>query len=240
MFSFSPVFLLSLSHKVGRFFTKFPPINRQLPCSTELAFKREGNCNVMVTRPINYMISARDHSHDPDTWPTNFILTSRHHQFQLPYHHLFRHQVIIDSNIRVTIPMSWLHLSLLHHWRTRLSPIVDLGQVLGGLPGRLLPDSSGGSMRGGFPQSLLMKATERLLPNQRLSQFQCWWRERGFPRSLLMKTTGGSHGEWWAGRLAGRSISPTLEDVNIIFNHPPYYPMGRGDGRVVTDKRVAW
>ena len=53
----------------------------------------------------------------------------------------------------------------------RFPPIVDLGQVLGGLPGRLLPDSSGGGMRGGFPQLLLMKDTERLLLDQRLSRF---------------------------------------------------------------------
>ena len=49
--------------------------------------------------------------------------------------------------------------SLLHHRSMRLPPIVGLGQVLGGLPGRLLPDSSGGGVRGGFPRSLLMKAT---------------------------------------------------------------------------------
>ena len=194
----------------------------------------------MVTRPTNHMISARDHSHDPDTWLTNFILTSRHHRFQLPRHHLSRHQVIINSNIRVTIPMSWLRPSLLHHRSTCLPPIVDLKQVLGGLPGRLLPDSSGGGVRGGFPQSLWMKATERLLPDQRLSRFQWWWRERGFPWLLLMKATGGSHGEWWTGWLGGRSISPTLEHVNISFNCPPYYPMGKGDSRVVIDKWVAW
>ena len=58
-----------------------------------------------------------------------------------------------------------------HHRSTRLPLIVDLGQVLGGLLGRLLPNSSGGDMKGGFPQSLLMKATGRLLPDQRLSQF---------------------------------------------------------------------
>ena len=150
------------------------------------------------------------------------------------------HQGIIDSNIHVTILMSWLRPSLLHYQSTHLPPIVELGQVLGGLPGRLLPDSSGGGVRGGFFRSLLMKAIGRLFPDQRLSQIQWWWRERGFFRSLLMKATGGSHGEWWAGWLAGRSISPILEDVNISFNHLPYYPMGRDDGRVVTDKRVAW
>ena len=42
--------------------------------------------NIMVTRPTNHMISTRDHSqissHDPDTWPTNFILITSHHQYQ--------------------------------------------------------------------------------------------------------------------------------------------------------------
>ena len=157
------------------------------------------------------MTSSHDHLHDPNIWPTNFILTSRHYRFQLPCHHLSRHQVIIDCNICVTIPMSWLRPSLLHHRSMRLQPIVDLKQVLGGLTFRSTPI-----------QDPVVVAWE------------------GSPRLLLIKATGGSHGEWWAGRLAGRSISPSLEDVNISFNHPPYYPMGRGDGRVVTNKRVAW
>ena len=28
-------------------------------------------------------------SHDPDTWPTNFILTSNHHWYQHPRHHSY-------------------------------------------------------------------------------------------------------------------------------------------------------
>ena len=126
MFSFSPVFFLSLLHNVGRYFTEFLSINRWLPRPMELAFKRKGNCNVMVTRPTNHMTSARDHSNDPDTWPTNFIPTLRHHWFQFPRHHLSRHQVIIDCNIRVTIPMTWLCPNFFHHRSTRLQPIVDL------------------------------------------------------------------------------------------------------------------
>ena len=127
-----------------------------------------------------------------------------------------------------------------HHCSICFPLIVDPRQVLGGLPGKLLLDSSGGGMKEGFPQLLLMKATRRLLPDQRLSRFQYWWREREFPRLLLMKATGGSHGEGWAGRLAGRSISPTFEDVNISFNHPPYYSMSRDDGKAVTNKRWTW
>ena len=34
-----------------------------------------------------------------------------------------------------------------------------------------------------------------------------------------MKVTGGSYIEWGEERLAERSISPTLKDVNISFNH---------------------
>ena len=67
-----------------------------------------------------------------------------------------------------------------HYHSTRLLLIVSLGQVLRGLPGRLLPDFSDGGMRGGFPRLLLMKAIGRLPLDQRLSKFQWWWRERGF------------------------------------------------------------
>ena len=48
-FHLPPIFLFSLSHMIGRFFTKFSFINRQFPRSTELVSKKEGNCNVMVT-----------------------------------------------------------------------------------------------------------------------------------------------------------------------------------------------
>ena len=37
----------------------------------------------MVTRPINHIIC----SYDPDTWPTNFILTSSHHWYHHPRYH---------------------------------------------------------------------------------------------------------------------------------------------------------
>ena len=60
------------------------------------------------------------------------------------------------------------------------------------------------------------------------------WEE--YPRLLLMKATSGSHDKWWIRRLAGRSISPTLEDVNISFNYPLYHSISRGDGKVVTNK----
>ena len=57
------------------------------------------------------------------------------------------------------------------------------------------------------------------------------WEE--YPWLLLMKATDGTHYEWWAERLARRSISPPLKNINISFNHSPYYSMGRGDGKVV-------
>ena len=53
----------------------------------------------------------------------------------------------------------------------------------------------------------------------------------GSPRLLLIKATGRSHDEWWAVWLARRSLSLTFKDVNISFNHSPYYSMGRGKSR---------
>ena len=130
-------------------------------------------CNVMVTRPTNHMISTRDHLHDLLLWSRHVSYldiksTSSHHQYQHPHHHSY---VMTTSGLLIchvcAMSTSWSP----HHCSTRLPPIVDLGQVLGGLPGRLLLDSNGGGVREGFPQSLLMKATERLLLDQRLSKF---------------------------------------------------------------------
>ena len=171
---FPPVFLFSLPHKFGRFFTKFSFINRWLPRSTELASKKEGNCNVMVTRPINHMILTRDYSHDLLTWSRHVTYpdiksTTSHHWYQHSCYHFY---VMTTSGFFICHVCATSTSWSLHHCSTRLPPIVDLGQVLGGLPGRLLPDSSGGGMRRGFPQSLLMKTTGRLLSDQRLSRFQ--------------------------------------------------------------------
>ena len=107
-----------------------------------------------------YMI----YSHDLDTWP-----------FRTPS----QHQVIIDTNIRVIIPMSWL----------RPGHFVTSALYL-----HLPPYSSSGGVRRGFPWLLLMKTTGRLFPDQRLSRLQWWWRERGLPRLLLMKVT---RSQWW-------------------------------------------
>ena len=43
-------------------------LNRRFLFSAELALKKEGNYNVMVTRSTNHMISTRDHLHDLVTW----------------------------------------------------------------------------------------------------------------------------------------------------------------------------
>ena len=155
-------------------------------------------CNVMITRPTNHMISTRNHSHDLLTWFRHMTYpdtksTSSHYRYQHPCHHSY---IMTTSGLFIRHVCATSTPWFPHHCSTRLPPIVDLWLVLGGLPGKLLPDSSGGDVRGGFPRSLLMKATGRLLPDQRLSRFQWWWRERGFPQSLLMKATGGSHGEW--------------------------------------------
>ena len=77
MFSFITWISSSVSHNwVGRFFTRFLFLNRRLLYSTKLAPKRQGSCNVMVTRSTNHMISIRDHSHNLVTW-------SRHVTYKL-------------------------------------------------------------------------------------------------------------------------------------------------------------
>ena len=51
-----------------------------------------------------------------------------------------------------------------------------------------------------------------------------------------MKATKESHSKCWAEWLDRRSISPTLEDANISFNHLLYYSMSRGDSRAKRDR----
>ena len=103
----SPGFPPHSTSLVEKFFTLFSFLNRQLLRSTKLASKREGNCNVMVTRPTNYMILTRDYSYDLVIWSQHvtyelhpdikalsiftsaslFVQISNHHQFQYPRHH---------------------------------------------------------------------------------------------------------------------------------------------------------
>ena len=162
------------------------------------------------------------------------------------------YQSIIDSNFRATICPNIKSLSIpistslfLCHDYVLVSFIIEarifsLLWTSSRCSEVLLPDPSGGGVRGGFPQSLLMKATRGLTSRSTPIQdpvVVVWERSS---RLLLIKAPGGSHGEWAVIRLAGRSLSPTLEDVNISFNHPPYYLMSGGDGGIVTDKRWAW
>ena len=150
-------------------------------------------------------------SHDPDTWPTNFILTSKHHRFPHPRHHSSWHQVIIDFQ---RPRYDYVLVSFIIKAR-----VLILSWTSSRCSEFLLPDPSGGGVRGGFPRSLLMKATEGLTSRSTPIQDPVVVVWEGSPWLLLIKATGGSHGEWWAVRLAGHSLSPTLEDVNISFNH---------------------
>ena len=77
------------------------------------------------------------------------------------------------------------------------------------------------------------KITSRSIPN--LDLVVVAWEE--FSQSPKGRTTGASYSKWWARRLASHSISMTLQNVNISFNHDlPYYSMRKDDGRVVTKK----
>ena len=145
-------------------------------------------------------------------WPTSFILISSHHWYQHPRHYfhvmttswsppLSQHASSAYHGLWVGAQKSTKKTTSKFHWWWREREI---------------------------PRSLLMKATRRLLLGQRLIQILVVVAWEEYPRLLLMKATDGSHSEWWAERLAGRSISPTFEDVNISFNHPPYYSMSRG------------
>ena len=90
------------------------------------------------------------------------------------------------------------------------------------------------------PQAGAWRSTKKIISRSTPIQILVVVAWEEYFRPLLMKAIGGSHSKWWAIRLVERSISPTLENVNISFNHLPYYSMSRGDGRVVTNKRWAW
>ena len=226
MFSFIIRFSSSVSHNwVGGFFTRFPFLNRQLPYSTELASKREGNYNVIVTRPTNYIILTRDPSNDLVTW-------SRQVTYEL-HPDIKTSSILIFASLFPCYDYVWLFFIIKAHVFSLLWTLSRCLEVL-------LLDPSGSGVIGSFPRSLLMKATGGL--TSRLTPIQdpvvVLW--EGSPQLLLIKATGRSHGEWWAVRLAGRSLSLTLEDVNISFNHSSYYSMSRGKGKVVIDKWWAW
>ena len=143
----SPGFLPHSISLVRRFFTRFPFLNRRYPCSTELASKREGNCNVMVTRPTNHMISTHDHSHDLVTW-------SRHVTYKL-------HPDIIVSSIPISASLFPYHDYVLLSFIIE-ARVFSLSWTSSRCLEVLLPDLSSGGEKGGFPRSLLMKATRGL------------------------------------------------------------------------------
>ena len=172
-------------------------------------------------------------SHDLDTWS----LIWSGHMIPIRLQTSFWHWSITNFNIRVTILMLWLRPSLPHHQSTRFHPIVDFEQVL-----RVFTSRSQWCWRErGFSSTAINESHWRSYFQVNAYPGSGGGSVRGgFPRSLLIKATGGSHGEWWAVWLAGRSLSPTLKDVNVSFNHPPYYLMSRGEGRVITNKRWVW
>ena len=189
-------------------------------------------------RPINHMTLICDHSYDLGTWPTIFIIKAwsiptsaslfiqilSHYQFQYPRHYFY------------VMTTFWSLSSLRYAFSAYCGPRTSARRFTRKTTSRF----QWWWHKRGLPWSLLMKATGRLLLNQRLFGFQWWCREKGFLWLLLMKATDGSHGKWWAGRLAGRNISLILEDINISFNHLLYYSMSEGDGRVVANKWRAW
>ena len=71
---FSLVFRLSSSVSLIGFGSFLPSSNsrffpnRQVPRSAKLTSKKKGNCNIMVTKPTNYMISICNHSYNLLTW----------------------------------------------------------------------------------------------------------------------------------------------------------------------------
>ena len=76
-YSHFPRFSSSVSLiRLGGFSPSFHLSNTRFLRSTELASKKEGNCNVKVTRPTDHMISTHDHLHDLPTW-------SRHVTYEL-------------------------------------------------------------------------------------------------------------------------------------------------------------
>ena len=94
----------------------------------------------------------------------------------------------------------------------------------------LLPDHSGSGARGGFPQSLLIKATGGLTSRSMPIQDPVVVVWKGLPWLLLIKVTDGSHSEWWAVRLAGQSLAQLSRMSRSVSTIPPFYLMSKGKG----------
>ena len=179
----------------------------------------------MFTTPTNHMILTRDHSHDLVIW-------SRHMTYKL-------YPDIKASSIPISASLFLCHDYVLISFIIKAC-VFNLLWTSSKCSKILLLDPSGGGVRGGFPQSLLIKVTRGLTSRSTLIQDLVVIVWEGLLWSLLIKATDGSHNEWWVVQLARRSSNPTFKDVNISFNYSPYYSMSRDKGRVVTNKRWTW
>ena len=159
----------------------------------------------MVTRPTNHMIC----SHDPDTWPTNFILILSHHWYHHPCYHFH-----IMTTSRPFICHTTTTSS--HHHSTRRLSFKDLVWALN----RVLLRPT-------------RKTTSRLMPvlesgGGSLIEGKCPW-------LLQQKEYFGSH-EWSSkGRwLAERGLAWPFGISTSASTISPYYSMSRGEDKVVT------
>ena len=138
------------------------------------------------------------------------------------------HQVIIDFNICVTIHADIKSLSI----STTVSPFPYHDYVLVSFITTTRVFSKSRNLA--WASNRVLGGLQGRLPSGQCSSqipVVVAWEE--YLRLLLMKATDASHSKWWAERLAGRSINPTLENVNISFNHPLYCLMSRSEHRVV-------
>ena len=146
---FPPVFLLSLLHKVERFFIGFPAkTTDNFFTQHSLRLRREAIVmSWLWDLPMTWSWHVTTHiisSHNLDTWP---IRTSSHY-----------HQVIIDTNICVIISMSWLHPDrsfitfalLLHPGLLITTTRVFSLSLASSRCSEVHPDSNSGGVRGGY------------------------------------------------------------------------------------------
>ena len=167
----------------------------------------------MVMRSTNHIILIRNHSYDLLTWSQHEIY-KLHPDIKLSSISTSMLSLLCYDYIRVS------HLSRLHYFY--ISVFSSLQHVSLAYCG-----PQAGAWR------FTRKITSRSTPIQILVVVA--WEKLSW--SLLIKATNGGHGEWWAGWLARYNISPTLKDINISFNHLPYYSISRDNSKVVTDKR---
>ena len=132
----------------------------------------------MVTKLTNQVISTYDHSHDLLTW-----------SWHVTYPDIKSLLIPISASLFLCHEYIWVFsLSRLHYFYILVSlllqyafsayhgPRADAGRSTRKTTSRF----QWWWHKRGLPQSLLMKATKRFLPDQRLSRFQWWWHKRGF------------------------------------------------------------